>query len=331
MKTQAILFEAAQRVALATIEIPEPEEGEVLVRAAYTCISPGTELRCLAGRQPGSPDYPYIPGYALTGTVEAAGPGTELKPGTPVLCSGTQRASVARCWGGHTGLAVLPAASAFVLPKSLSLRQASIAPMAAIAYHGLRVARPMLRERVATLGLGLIGQMAARLYLLAGTQIVAADRSPNRVRIAQEAGVEAVVVHNSLEETFRPHFPEGADLIVDSTGVPGVIPQAVALAKSLPWDDTPAPPARYLIQGSYPADFAIPYQEAFVKELTFQIPRNYQPGDLRAVLDLIGTGRLNVDNLIGSPQDPAQAQEIYTSLQDPHAERLTAVFAWNVG
>jgi 3-hydroxyethyl bacteriochlorophyllide a dehydrogenase len=329
MKTQALLFEAQQRVALATIDIPEPEAGELLVRTAYTCISPGTELRCLAGRQPGSPEYPFIPGYALTGIVEAAGPATKLQPGTPILCSGTQRASVSRCWGGHTGLAVLREERAFVLPQGISLMQASIAPMAAIAYHGLRVARPMMRERVAALGLGLIGQMAARLYLLAGTQVVAADRSPTRVRIAKQAGVEAVVVQQSLQEALQPYLPEGADLIVDSTGVPAVIPQAVALAKDLPWDDTPVPPARYLIQGSYPDEFAIPYQEAFLKELTFQIPRNYQPGDLRAVLDLIAAGRLNVDNLIGSPQDPAQAQEIYASLQDPYGERLTAVFAWN--
>jgi 3-hydroxyethyl bacteriochlorophyllide a dehydrogenase len=188
----------------------------------------------------------------------------------------------------------------------------------------------MLQERVAALGLGLIGQMAARLYRLAGTQVVAADRSPTRVRIAQQAGVEAVVVQNSLQEALQPYFPEGADLIVDSTGVPAVIAQAVALAKDLPWDDTPAAPARYLIQGSYPGDFAIPYQDAFLKEMTFHIPRNYQPGDLRAVLDLIATGRLKVDNLIGSPQDPAQAQEVYASLKDPRGESLTAVFTWNV-
>jgi NADPH:quinone reductase-like Zn-dependent oxidoreductase len=51
-------------VTLEQIEIPEPGVGEVLLEVEYTLISPGTELRCRAGKQDGAV-FPFIPGYSL--------------------------------------------------------------------------------------------------------------------------------------------------------------------------------------------------------------------------------------------------------------------------
>jgi Zn-dependent alcohol dehydrogenase len=49
MQTQAVLFTANNRASLQPVTIPDPGAGEVIVQAEYTCISPGTELRLLAG------------------------------------------------------------------------------------------------------------------------------------------------------------------------------------------------------------------------------------------------------------------------------------------
>ena len=49
MKTKAILFSAPGQVELREVTVPEPEPDEVLIKTAFTCISPGTELRVLAG------------------------------------------------------------------------------------------------------------------------------------------------------------------------------------------------------------------------------------------------------------------------------------------
>jgi 2-desacetyl-2-hydroxyethyl bacteriochlorophyllide A dehydrogenase len=328
MQARAILFTNVGQVAVAVAEIPPPGLGEVLVEAAYTAISPGTELRCLAGAQPGAAPWPFIPGYALAGTVIERGADVTLPLGTRVYCGGTRESSHARMWGGHVSHAVLPAEAAFLVPDGVDLLDASLARLAAIAYHGARVANTRPGEQVAVVGLGPIGQLAARCHHALGGRVVATDRSEERVALARAAGLEAVVAPGRLAEALAPHLPNGADVVVDATGVPAVLPQAIALARTLPWDDEPTPGARYLVQGSYPAEFAIPYQEAFAKELTFILPRDTQPRDVRAVLDLMRDGRLAVRDLIGAVRPPEEAPATYAELQRQPGGLITAAFRW---
>jgi 2-desacetyl-2-hydroxyethyl bacteriochlorophyllide A dehydrogenase len=105
MKTKAILFTAPEQVSVAPVETPPPAAGELLIETPYTLVSPGAELRCLAGQQPGA-IFPFIPGYSLVGRVVSRGPGAALPEGTALFCSGTSQASVNRVWGGHTSYAV---------------------------------------------------------------------------------------------------------------------------------------------------------------------------------------------------------------------------------
>ncbi|NJM07355.1 hypothetical protein HC891_15970 [Candidatus Gracilibacteria bacterium] len=181
MDAHAILHTAANTVALAPVAIPEPGPGQVLVETLYSCISPGTELRCLAGQQPDAAQWPYIPGYALTGRVIAAGPETTLATGTLVFCSGTMAASVARMWGGHVSHALQYERAVYPLPSNVDPLAAALAKLAAITYHGMRLSRPQPHEQVAVIGLGPIGQLAARLHQLSGARVVAADPLAERV------------------------------------------------------------------------------------------------------------------------------------------------------
>ncbi|HRK47080.1 MAG TPA: zinc-binding dehydrogenase, partial [Nocardioides sp.] len=183
----------------------------------------------------------------------------------------------------------------------------------------------------AVVGLGAIGQLAARLFAATGAHVVAADLALARVERAQQAGITAFApAAGDLVAGFRPYFPAGADVIVDATGAPQVLPQLIALAKDLPWDDALHACTRYVVQGSYPGDFAIPYQPAFRKELTFLLPRDMQPRDVRAVFDLLARGHLAVDDLI-EPVHPADAPAVYAALRDAHPELITAAFDWAGG
>lgn len=101
MQSTAILFTAANEIALGSFELPEPGPGELLLQTRYTCVSPGTELRVLSGKQADLPAWPLIPGYALVGEVVARGAGTQIAEGTLVFCTGTGRSNLARTWGGH--------------------------------------------------------------------------------------------------------------------------------------------------------------------------------------------------------------------------------------
>ena len=327
MNTPAILFTSPQQVALSEVAIPEPGPGEVLVETIYSCISPGTELRCLIVKD-GPSDYPYIPGYSLSGRVAAVGEGVNLALGTPVYCGGTTKASVTLGWGGQTSYALQPAARVYPLPEGVDLLEASLIHLAAIAFHGVRIGNPRPDEKLALVGLGPIGMLSAMLYTLTGAHIIAADLSPERVALAKQLGVDAFVPQGTLAEAFRPFFPNGADVVVDATGFPAVLPQALALTRVKPWDESVAPGARFIIQGSYAGEFSIPYRPAFLNEVSFWLPRDMQPRDVHAVIDLMARDKFHPRRIISDVRPPQAAPETYAELLKAKAELMTVAFQW---
>jgi bacteriochlorophyllide a dehydrogenase len=321
MKTQAVLFTAVNTVALGDVEVPDPEVGEVFLRAAFTGISPGTEKRCLAGLQEGAPAFPFVPGYSFTGTVEKVGAGVEVPIGARVLCSGTARVLGAnRLWGGHIGHAVRAAADVHLVPDGVSLKAASLARLAAIAYHGVQLAAPRAHERVVVVGLGPVGLLSARLFALSGCKVVGVDPLKSR-----QSYLETAV--SSIDEA-RQLLETGADIVVDATGAPGVLPQAISLARDLPWGDHNERGARVVIQGSYPKDFSLPYNDAFLKEAVLYFPRDNQPRDVKAILDLLSRKKLIVEDLITDIFLPLQASDAYARLNDSENPPVTACFDW---
>ncbi|MCS6992822.1 MAG: zinc-binding alcohol dehydrogenase [Anaerolineales bacterium] len=327
MQTRAILFTAPNQAALENIEIPAPEAGEVLIESLYTLISPGTELRCRAGKQEGVV-FPFIPGYTMVGRVIGRGAGVSLSEGTLVFCGGTSKASVNLAWGGHVAHAIQPAGGVYPLPEGMNPLHAPAAKLAAIAYRGVRLSNPRPHETVAVIGLGAIGLLAAQLHALSGARVVAADLSPYRVANAQKAGLEAFVPQGNLGEAFRQYLPHGADVVVDATGAPAVLAQAIEVAREKAWDDSSELGARVVIQGSYAGAFSLPYQAVFLKELSFYVPRDVQPRDIRAMLDVMARGKLNVETLISAVRAPESAPETYAALAQPDAEWITVAFNW---
>ena len=328
MKTRAILFTAPDEATVADVEIPEPRAGEVLVETAFSAISPGTELRCLAGRQQGAPEWPFVPGYSQSGRVVALGEGVDLPVGTAVFCTGTARADVGLLWGGHTAHAVRSAGDVFPLPEGVDLVEASLAHLAAIAYRGVRLGEARPHETVAAIGLGPIGMLSARLHLATGARVVAADLSPDRVALAEAAGLEAFVPEGPLSAAFRRVLPEGADVVVDSTGAPGVLPHAIEIARDKPWDDSPEPGPRLVVQGSYPGEVSLPYQAAFMKEMSVHLPRDMQPRDLRAVLDLTARGLLSARDVVSDVRPPEDAGKTYAELREAAGRLMSVAFEW---
>ncbi len=328
MRARAVLFTGEWQVALGEAEIPEPGPGEVLVEAVYTCISPGTELRCLSGRQHGAPEWPFIPGYAVAGRVHTVGPGCRVAAGDRVICAGTARSDRNRLWGGHVEFNLQAESSLTPVPVGVDLQSAAVARLASIAYHGARLSRPAAHETVAVIGLGAIGQLAARVHAVSGARVVAADRSEGRCATARSAGIEAFTPTEDLVVGFHERIPGGADIVIEATGSPALARLAIELARDQPYGDVPVPGARLLIQATYPDDFTLPYMPAFRKELSILLPRDRQPRDQSAALDLAARGRLHLRDLISIVCDPAEAPGIYASLREQPGDLLTALFQW---
>lgn len=329
MQAKAIKFSEKNKVDISPFDLRAPKAGEVLIQTEYSCLSPGTELRCLRGGDSNTADFPFIPGYSLTGKIIATSNNVDFKLATKVFASGTVDAgNLDLAWGGHVSHAVCDAESVVPIPDGVSMQDASITALAAIAFHGMRLSRPVAEEKIVIVGLGIIGQLSARLHAMSGADIVACDLSEYRVKLAREAGINAVVIDKDLNNTLSSFLPDGADIVIDSTGAAAVMGAAMDLIKDIPWDNSLTPGGRFVVQGSYDGEIKIPYHTVFNKEITVLFPRNNQQRDQIAVLDLMKQKSLKVANLITEVHPPENAAECYKSLQSRNNTKLTYAFKW---
>lgn len=329
MQTRAVVFTGVERVEVQTVVVREPGPGELLVRAEVTVISPGTELRCLRGLERGSDAYPYIPGYSMVGHVVQAGPDTTLPVGTRLYLNGTQDASLALMWGGHVQVAVVKEASVFPLAPDADAPDAVFAHLAAIAYRGVRMANPLPTETVAVVGLGPIGQLSLRLMALTGADVLGVDPDPTRVETARRAGCRAEVMTTSAADVVRARFAQGADVVVDATGVAAAFAGSVDCALDRVWGDIDRPGARIVVQGSYANEFPAPYPPLFLKESTVYFPRDCQPQDVAAMLRLLDRHQLNLEGMASEVVRPDDAPAVYARLLRRDPGLLTALIDWN--
>ncbi len=325
MKAKTLIFQG-DTVGTSEFTVRDLNDGEILAQAEYTCISPGTELRCLSGGQTDEKGA-YIPGYAFVGKVIASK--SDIDVGTRVYCGGTQDGGeLATCWGGHTSIAITGADGCIPVPDNVDPVEASLAALGGIAYHGFLQSKPKQDENVAVIGLGVLGQISARLHAIAGANVVAADLSKARVDVSNAAGITAVCAADGLKAAVEPHQPDGATLVVDVTGVAKVIPQGIELVSDIPWTDEPEPFTRYMIQGSYADSFTVPYNDAFFKQLAFLLPRNRQTQDCKAFIDLVAEGKLKARDLVCKIVKPEDAPAAYEALRHPEETPGTIAIDW---
>lgn len=331
MKAQCVLFTGVRRVELGEATLPSPTADDIVIETILSCISPGTELRCLAGEEAGlgSDSFPFVPGYSLVGKVIKADAAGRHAEGSLVFSTGNRNASVRCAWGGHFSHAVVPAASAYAIPAGISLANASLLKLAAIAHRGLRLAEHQMGEKVIVVGLGPIGQLSARIFQAAGADVLGTDLSIERVELARAAGVKAQALGAGGDVSLlRALLPQGAEIVVDTTGFAAALPTSISLVVDKPWDESNPATGRLIIQGSYGKPLPLPYPMAFAKELRVSFPRDSQLSDMEAVSALMVSGVLTAEDLVSHVHPVSRAAEIYAQLQQPKSGLLTAVFDW---
>ena len=330
MRSPLLIVTAPGRVEPAEYDVPAPGPDDLLVRAALTAVSPGTELRAMAGMTPGDP--PYVPGYALVGEVVDAGPDARGRVGERVFGGGARAvAPFRRQWGGHVAHAVDRADRWHRVPDGVPDGLAVLAKLAAVALHGLSMAGVGPGDRVAVLGLGVIGQLSARLAAAAGARVDGFDRSPARVALAAGFPARAVGADPVADADAYRRETGGADVAIDATGVPAAFDTTVALSRELPWPAGGARGPRLVVQGSYAGDGRYDYDAAFGREATILLPRDNTPGDVAEVLAAMASGRLAPAGLEPRRFAPADAADAYRLLASPDCDALTLAFDWRAG
>lgn len=169
-----------------------PERGEVLVRTTRSAISRGTETLVFRGGVPhdqydamrapfqeGDFPGPVKYGYLSVGVVEQ---------GPPELLGRT-----IFCLHPHQTAYVVPATAVTVVPDGVPPERAVLAGTVETAVNALWDAAPMLGDRVAVVGGGMVGCCVARLVAgIPGVRVTLVDSDPTRAATAEALGVEFV-------------------------------------------------------------------------------------------------------------------------------------------
>jgi 2-desacetyl-2-hydroxyethyl bacteriochlorophyllide A dehydrogenase len=316
--------DASLRLEPVTLRALEP--GEVRVRHTLSCVSPGTELR-VHDQHRGDP-APTVPGYARVGQVEAVHGDAPLQPGDRVIVTKSlDYGGLTAHWGAHISHSICTSATVLRVPDTVSDRDAVLARLSAIPFHGWRLIDPQPGTTVAIVGLGAIGMPAAKFFADSGCPMLALDRSAQRVEAARAWGIDAEVGNGPIGDQVKRRMPEGVDVLVDATGVPAVAAGAGLAIRMPAWHEPNARPVRYLVQGSYADTLPLPYQDLFMREAHVIFSRDWEPQDLRLLLERMADGGLSFDPLPThnlSPDDADQAYDLLRKAQTP----LTVIFDW---
>jgi 2-desacetyl-2-hydroxyethyl bacteriochlorophyllide A dehydrogenase len=228
MRARAVRFLAPFRVALEEVEVPEPRDGELLVRTDCSGISAGTEMLAFCGQlDPGLPRdealgalggtfaYPFSYGYAAVGRVERSR--AAIPAGALVFA-----------FHPHQELFVVDESDAIAL-DGVEPRVAALLPLIETGLQVALDAEPRLGEHVVVQGLGCVGILAAALLARAGARVLGSEPNPARRGAAARFGVDAVAPGELAERVAGDTRGRGSDLVVEASGSPDALREALSL------------------------------------------------------------------------------------------------------
>ena len=229
-KNPAVVFTAPNEVAVGSVKCAACGPDEIVIRTIYSTISPGTELRMLAGHYGAAGQYPFVPGYSAVGEVIEVG--TEAKGwrvGDLVSARNSRPFAEGKgLWGAHSAINVLSTTSTdrpVLLPAGANPLDYVLAEIAAIPLRGVEAADPKPGETAIVIGQGMIGALSAAWLVRAGCRVAVVDFEASRLERARLNGVALTVspADPDLKERLKVFTNGGADIVVEASGsTPGV-------------------------------------------------------------------------------------------------------------
>ncbi len=252
---RAAIIDTPGNVRVGSVPDPAPGSDELLIRVG-ACGICGTDLHIIDGDSPLA-RYPIIPGHEFAGEVVAVGSNIARKSGSDggSITVGSRVAIEPNlycgycefCRTGHENLCLnyaavgvttagaiaqyvsVPITKAYLLPDSISLREAALIEPVSCAVHGMHSLNPRSGDTFLIVGAGTMGLLLLQLALRGGASRVAmVDVNAQRLRQAEQLGARRT--YSDIKQALKDE-PSGFNCVVDATGVPAVIENAFMAVK----------------------------------------------------------------------------------------------------
>ncbi len=332
--TRAAIFYGPDDIRIEEVPLVAPGPGEVLVRIRACGLCSSETMAWYMARKAPAPL-----GHEPVGEVVAVGEGAMSAPGERVFihhhapcfrCRACQRGAYVHCetWrrtrlvpGGLAEFALVPAevaaADLLRLPPTLSDEAAIFIEPLACVVKALRRARLRPHDRIAVIGLGVIGLLHVLLARTLGAErIVGVDRLPGRLAGGRSAGADAVFAGSGSEisEQIRETTDGGADVVV-------VTPSSLSALRA--GYEAVAPGGRLLVFTPLPPETVWPLSvhDLFFREVEIVPSYSAGPDDTRAALQHLEEG-LPVETLISHRLGLDRAAEGYRMVAEGRALKV---------
>lgn len=347
------------KISVEEVPVPSLTKG-VVVQNCYSLISAGTEASLLSladksklGKARERPDLakkvinkaktdgvisayeqamsrlskPEALGYSCAGVVTDSNV-AEFKVGDRVACAGVGYAS-------HAEYVSVPKNLTVKMPDNVSFEDASFTTVGAIAMQGIRNAEVTVGERIAVIGLGLVGLITVQIAKAAGCRVYGIDVDPKKIALALELGADQASNYDGLEDKVKSFSQFGADkvIITAATSSNGPIEVAGDLVRNK---------GRVVAVGA--VGMNIPRDKYYEKEAEFVVSKSYGPGrydrsyeekgidypiyvrwtekrNMESFLELISEGKINLEKIVTHTFGVSQAVEAYdliSSRKEPY-------------
>ena len=313
MKTA--VMKAIGKIELEEREIPQPKEGEVLIKIGYVGIC-GSDVHYFETGAIG--DFvvkpPFVLGHEAAGTVVALGEGVDslkigdrvaMEPGKTCghcefcrtgrynLCPDVQFFATPPYDGVFQEYVAYDASMCFRLPDNVSLMEGALIEPLAVGFHAANQGGAHIGQKAVVFGSGCIGLMCLMALKAEGvTEGYVVDVIDKRLEKAMELGAAGVI--NSSKEDAVERIMElaggyGVDLAIDTAGADVTINQGIRMVK--PGGTIVC--VGYSRSGKVTLDMSV----ALNKEITFRTVFRYRHIYPMAIA-AVSSGLINLRNVV---------------------------------
>lgn len=279
-------------------------------------------------------------GYSNVGVVENVGKGADqFKVGDRVVSNGP-----------HADVVRVPKNLCAKIPDNVTDFEASFTVVGSIGLQGIRLIQPTLGETIVVTGVGLIGLMTVQMLIAQGCRVLAIDFDDDKLALAKKYGAEICNPGNGEDPVAVGMVfsrGNGVDGVVITASTKSNVPvtQAARMCRKR---------GRVVLVGV--VGLELNRSDFYEKEISFQVSCSYGPGrydeeyeekgndyplgfvrwtqqrNFEAVLDMMSSGRLSIDELITKVFEFENAQQAYELLTvDKSVLGLILNYKSNVG
>lgn len=331
---QAVMV-APGKIEFRDVERPPLGRGQVMLATRRIGVC-GSDIHVFHGKHPYT-SYPVVQGHEVSGVVAEVGEGVDgfavgdkitfapqvvcgacypCRHGMYHICENLKVLGF-QTDGTAQDFFPLPVAMVFRLPASISLEHAAMIEPIAVAVHAVLKGGDVRDRQVLVLGAGTIGNLVAQVARAFGAKaVMITDVKDYKLAKARECGIEFAINtdHTDLEQAILEHFgSDRADLILECVGAQATINQAVRFARK---------GTTIVVVGVFGDKPQVDLGLVQDRELKLVGTLMYQNSDYEVAIDLVKSGKMQLDNLITHRFKFDQYPAAYQAIEESNGEYM---------